>query len=199
MGLFDNVQRYFTMKVNSLTAMDGKFQREVYEAMRRFKKQDWGDVSDSDKACNDEDLLTFSISRFPDLIYLWIESFNFKNVSTFEILNNTHLEYIHIQDYSFTLFLVEYGVETTEDEIRSKSFRILNCEELKSIDIGRQSFSDFGGEFELKNLPQLQSINIGDYGSSYNFYSSSFIIRGILIHSYTHFYRYAQSIDYHIR
>ena len=54
MGLFDNVQRYFTMKVNSLTAMDGKFQREVYEAMRRFKKQDWGDVSDSDKACNDE-------------------------------------------------------------------------------------------------------------------------------------------------
>ena len=78
----------------------------------------------------------------------------------------------------------------------------MNCEELKSIDIGKQSFSDFGGEFELKNLPQLQSINIGTiegYDSSYNFYSSSFIIRGIQIHSNTHFYRYAQSINYHNR
>ena len=147
------------------------------------------------KACNDEDLLTFSISRFPDLIYLWIESFNFKNVSTFEILNNTHLEYIHIQDYSFTHYF-EYDTEPTEDEIRSKSFHILNCEELKSIDIGRQSFSDFGGEFELKNLPQLQSINIGTITyDSYNFYASSFVIRGIQIHYYLHFYRYAQFID----
>ena len=86
----------------------------------------------------------------------------------------------------------------------SKSFHVLNCEELKSIDIGKYSFYDFGGEFELKNLPQLQSINIGtigDYGSYYSssFSYSSFIIRGIQIHSYTHFYRYAQSIDYHIR
>ena len=62
--------------------------------------------------------------------------------------------------------------------------------------------SDFGGEFELKNLPQLQSINIGTiggYGSSNNFYYSSFIIRGIQNHSNTHFYRYAQSTNYHIR
>ena len=89
----------------------------------------------------------------------------------------------------------------SEDEIRSKSFHILNCEELKSIDIGEYSFVEFGGEFELKNLPQLQSINIGTIGEydSSNFLSSSFIIRGIQIHSNTHFYRYAQFINYHIR
>ena len=110
------------------------------------------------------------------------------------------LEYIYIQDYSFTHYF-EYGRNTTEDEIRSKSFHILNCEELKSIDIGKYCFGDFGGEFELKNLPQLQSINIGTIGDydSYNFASSSFIIRGIQIHYYIHFYRYAQFIDYHIR
>ena len=63
----------------------------------------------------------------------------------------------------------------------SKSFHILNCNELISIDIGEKSFSDFGGEFELKNLPKLQYINIGSIGGyfSSNFYSSSFIIRGI--------------------
>ena len=62
----------------------------------------------------------------------------------------------------------------------SKSFYVLNCELLESIQIGQYSFRDFGGEFELKNLPQLQSIRIGTIGSkSYNFYYSSFVIRGI--------------------
>ena len=77
----------------------------------------------------------------------------------------------------------------------SKSFHILNCNELISIDIGENSFSDFGGEFELKNLPKLQYINIGSIGDydyydyydfSSNFVSSSFIIRGIYIHFYIH-------------
>ena len=46
------------------------------------------------------------------------------------------------------------------------------------IEIGRDSFSDYGGGFELKNLPKLSTIKIGDVGStSYNFYS--FVIKGI--------------------
>ena len=62
----------------------------------------------------------------------------------------------------------------------SKSFHILNCESLESIQIGEYTFSDFGGEFELNNLPQLQSIQIGTIGSnSYNFFNSSFVIQGI--------------------
>ena len=57
---------------------------------------------------------------------------------------------------------------------------LLNCESLESIQIGEYSFSDFAGDFELKNLPQLQSIQIGTIESdSSNFYSSSFVIRGI--------------------
>ena len=36
---------------------------------------------------------------------------------------------------------------------------------MESSQIGQWSFSDFGGEFELKNLPQLQSIEIGTIGN----------------------------------
>ena len=63
----------------------------------------------------------------------------------------------------------------------SKSFHILNCELLESIEIGYYSFSDFAGDFELENLPNLQSIQIGTIGSydSSNFFGSSFVIRGI--------------------
>lgn len=61
MCLFANVQRYFSIEVNSLTAKDGKFQREVYEAMRRFKSLDWGDVSETDTESNNEAVKTFGM------------------------------------------------------------------------------------------------------------------------------------------
>ena len=76
----------------------------------------------------------------------------------------------------------------TNDE--SRSFIISNCDELKSIEIGEYSFSDYGGGFELLNLPKLSTIKIGEietdtsesnnYGLSANFYYSSFVIKGII-------------------
>ena len=67
----------------------------------------------------------------------------------------------------------------TNDE--SRSFIISNCDELKSIEIGEYSFSDYGGGFELLNLPKLSSIKIGEIGyDSWNFYYSSFVIKGII-------------------
>ena len=72
----------------------------------------------------------------------------------------------------------------------SRSFHILNCIELKSIEIGRYSFSGYSGSFKLKNLPSLISIKIGSIeddhsesnnkGWSFNFYFSSFVIKGII-------------------
>ena len=60
-------------------------------------------------------------------------------------------------------------------------FQILNCAELKSIEIDYGSFSDYGGLFELRSLPELTTIRIGDAGGwSSNFYSSSFEIKGII-------------------
>ena len=61
----------------------------------------------------------------------------------------------------------------------NRSFCILNCIELESIEIGEYSFSDYGGEFELNNLPKLSTIKIGEIGTdSYNFCCSSFVIKG---------------------
>ena len=57
-----------------------------------------------------------------------------------------------------------------------RSFCISSCAELESIEIGEYSFSDYGGGFELKNLPKLYSIRM----SSYNFCPSSLVIKGII-------------------
>ena len=98
----------------------------------------------------------------------------FRFASEFRIDGLNRLKTIKIGNNSFTQKKNSYGND------QSKSFHILNCESLESIQIGQYSFSDYAGEFELKNLPQLRFIQIGAIGSiSSNFYCSSFVIRGI--------------------
>ena len=95
-------------------------------------------------------------------------------MKTFQIDGLNRLKTIKIGNNSFTQHKHSCGQDL------SKSFHILNCESLESIQIGQCSFSEFAGEFELKNLRQLQSIQIGTVRSdSNNFYHSSFVIRGI--------------------
>ena len=119
-------------------------------------------------------LVDWNVSWFLNLESIEIGNDCFGSVKTFEIDGLNRLKTIKIGISSFSR---EKNC-TIKDE--SKSFHILNCESLESIEIGKRSFSDFAGEFELKNLPQLQSIQIGTIGSwSNNFYHSSFVIRGI--------------------
>ena len=97
---------------------------------------------------------------------------NFQNVGNFQIDGLDQLTSLKIGKNSFTKNKNSHGNDF------SRSFHILNCIELQSIEIDNYSFSDYGGEFELKNLPSLISIKMG----SYNFHHSSFKIKGILIY-----------------
>ena len=111
---------------------------------------------------------------FKLLKYLEIGDDCFGSVKTIKIDGLKCLISIKVGNNSFTNKKNGWGDD------KSKSFHILNCESLELIEIGEWSFSDFGGEFELKNLPQLRSIQIGTIGSnSRNFYFSSFVLRGI--------------------
>ena len=100
-------------------------------------------------------------------------------VKTFKIDGLSQLKRLKIGKYSFTQ-IKESNWHWKSVNNLSKSFHILNCESLKSIEIGEFSFYSFAGPFELKNLRSLQFIKIGEVGQeSYNFYFSSFVIRGI--------------------
>ena len=99
------------------------------------------------------------MSNYPSLKYIIIGDRCFSRVKTFKINRLNQLISVRVGEWSFTQ--AKYGYEYD----KSKSFHILNCESLESIQIGHHSFLDFAGEFELKNLPQLQSIQIGSIGS----------------------------------
>ena len=121
-------------------------------------------------------------SRFIRATSIEIGDDCFKLVKTFQIDGLNRLKTIKIGKKSFTRTKNKCGKN------KSKSFHILNCESLESIQIGQFSFSDFAGEFELKNLPQLQSIQIGTidpecgiWKESNNFYYGSFVLGCISI------------------
>ena len=117
----------------------------------------------------------FNFFRFKKLKELTVGSECFKGVSLFLIYGLNELQLLKIENNSFTEHKNGYG------NISIRSFTLFNCSKLESIEIGPFSFSDYAGGFELKNLPSLSSLIIGYSGStSYNFYYSSFGIKGII-------------------
>ena len=139
------------------------------------------------KLSNNCILKDWNVSLLLNLESIEIGNDCFESVQAFQMDGLNQLKSLKIGKNSFTQVksIEDWNRSWTEASNKannqSKSFYILNCESLKSIEIGEWSFSDFGGQFELKNLPALQSIQIGTIGSkSYNFYYSSFVIRGIL-------------------
>ena len=135
------------------------------------------DLTISSKCYND--LRALDLNKFEWLRSIEIGDDCFGSVQTFKIDGLNRLKSLKIGKNSFTA-LKESNWTYEQGINKWKSFHILNCESLESIEIGQYSFSDFAGEFELKNLPQLQSIQIGIIGSySSNFFCSSFVIRGI--------------------
>ena len=127
----------------------------------------------SSNSCND--LNSLNLNKYQYLKSIEIGNDCFENVNIFNINGLNELKSLKIEMNSFTKKKNNFGDDS------SRSFHILNCIELESIEIGRYSFSDYGGGFELRNLPKLSIIKIGEIGSiSSNFYWSSFVIKGII-------------------
>ena len=127
----------------------------------------------SPNTCND--LNSLNLNKFRYVKSIEIGNDCLENVNEFNIDGLNELKSLRIGINSFTKKKNGSGNDS------SRSFHISNCIELESIEIGIYSFSDYGGLFELSNLPSLSTIRIGENGDySFNFYYSSFEIKGIL-------------------
>ena len=133
----------------------------------------------SSNSCNE--LISLHLNKYRYLKSIELGNDCFENVDLFNIDGLNELKSLKIGNNSFT-HLKSSTWDWRKAKNPSRSFHILNCDELESIEIGPYSFSDYGGGFELKNLPKLSTIKIGKIGwiwsSSYNFYFSSFVIKG---------------------
>lgn len=123
--------------------------------------------------CKDLNTIDFNQLKWLKVINIGDECF--MNVNSFKIAGLKRLKSLKIGRNSFTKNKNWYGA------FSENSFSIVNCFSLQSIEIGEYSFSDYSGLFELRNLPALQTLQIGCLDKwSNNFYRASLKIKGIL-------------------
>ena len=142
------------------------------------------DLVISSNCCNE--MIALNLNRFVRLRNIEIGDNCFSVVKQLRIDGLNRLKTLSIGKNSFTEVkqkLWDQKWEEAQEKANnsSKSFFVMNCQELELITINEYSFCDFGGKFELKNLPSLHTLRIGDLdGDSWNFVWSSFVIRSTL-------------------
>ena len=146
-----------------------------------FDLEDWNaldtnvtEIIVNSGALNDPSMTVLDLTRFSHLESLTIGEYCFSYVSVFNITGLSELESMEIGENSFTK--EEYGQDP------NRHFYLKNCPKLKSLKMGRYSFSDYT-VIEIENVDALEVIEMGDLnGRSYNFKYSSLELKSVLIH-----------------
>ena len=104
-----------------------------------------------DGCCNEEGLKELDLSGFVNLRELKVESECFENVEEVRLIGLNELESVEIGMNSFTKKKNDYGSDP------NRHFYLKNCPKLKSLKMGRYSFSDYT-VCEIENVDMLEVI-----------------------------------------
>ena len=128
-------------------------------------------------ACNDPSTCEWDLSRYKELTELVVGDNCFQYVKEFKLIGMSKLESVEIGMNSFTKFKNGFGQDP------NRHFYLKNCPNLKSLKMGRYSFSDYK-VIEIENVDALEVIEMGELNEeSYNFVSASLELKSILIRS----------------
>ena len=114
---------------------------------------------------------TLSLSSYPSLVEIHIGDSCFGSVSQFVITNNNKLETISIGMNCFTTKPHNWG------KVDGRKCQFIHCASLKQLKIGEYSFSDYAS-CEFRDLPLLESIDIGSSSSSFCFSGADLVLTG---------------------
>ena len=131
-----------------------------------------------DNGVSDSNFTVLDLSRFTRLRTLEIGDHCMSYVTTVNITGLTELESVTIGKDSFTKSKNGVLILPYED----RHFYLKNCPKLKSLKMGRYSFTDYT-VCEIENVDALEVIEIGDLNEySTNFHYASLELKSILIH-----------------
>ena len=126
----------------------------------------------SDNSCNEKEMKELDLSGFVKLRKIKVGNDCFKNVKKVNICGLSELESVCIGNKSFR----------RDDNSKGGSFCLKNCPKLKSLKMGRYSFSDYT-VCEIENVDALEVIEMGDVNYwSGCFYWSSLELNSVFIH-----------------
>ena len=125
---------------------------------------------------NDPSFTVLDLSRFENVTSIVIGDESFMYVNETSIVGLSELESVEIGWNSFTKERRSYGNDP------NRHFYVKDCPKLKSLKMGRWSFSDYT-VIEIENVDALEVIEIGDLNEeSNNFVYASLELKSILIH-----------------
>ena len=131
-----------------------------------------------DNGVSQSDFTELDLSRFLQLKSLSVGDHCFSYVNEVKMIGLNELESVEIGMNSFTKFKNTWQI--TSDP--NRHFYLKDCPKLKSLKMGRYSFSDYT-VIEIENVDALESIEIGDLNEwSCNFRYASLELKSILIH-----------------
>ena len=129
-----------------------------------------------DDGVSDSGITGFDVSGFSKLKRLEIGNDCFTYVEEVKLIGLSELESVEIGMNSFTQHKNSYGNDP------NRHFYLKNCPKLKSLKMGRYSFSDYT-VIEIENVDALEVIEMGELDDySYVFYYASLELKSILIH-----------------
>jgi len=132
-----------------------------------------------DNGVSQSDFSELDLSRFLQLKSLSVGDHCFSYVNEVKVIGLSELESVEIGMNSFTKYKSTWNI--TSDP--NRHFYLKNCPKLKSLKMGRYSFSDYT-VIEIENVDALEVIEMGDLNDwSCNFYYASLELKSILIHS----------------
>ena len=127
--------------------------------------------------CPFENVTSLDLSMYPSLRSVTIADESFLYVDEVNLVGLSMLESVEIGMNSFTKNKNSAGNDP------NRHFYLKNCPKLKSLKMGRYSFSDYS-VIEIENVDALEVIEMGELNEwSYNFYYASLELMSILIHS----------------
>ena len=126
---------------------------------------------------NDASLTVLDLTRFKRLKRIVIGDECFTYVNEVKLIGLSELVSVVIGEESFTQHKNSWGNDP------NRHFYLKDCPKLKSLKMGRYSFSDYT-VIEIENVDALEVIEMGDLNEvSYNFYWGSLELKSILIHN----------------
>ena len=120
-------------------------------------------------ACNDKGFTALSVSFFSNLRVFEVGDYSFAFVNEVKLIGLKQLVRVKIGKHCFTKEKNSYFVISNPN----RHFYLKNCERLRELKMGRDSFSDYS-VCEIENVPSLEVIEMRDLnGWSGNFHGAS--------------------------
>ena len=128
------------------------------------------------RCCRDPSFTVLDLTRFTSVRQIVIGHDAFTYVEDVKMIGLNELESVEIGMNSFTQHKNSYGNDP------NRHFYLKNCPKLKSLKMGRFSFSDYT-VIEIENVNALEVIEMGELNEeSNNFYSASLQLSSVIVY-----------------